>query len=185
MQREYVRNFINECCIHRATQKSFRLLKKGAVLGSDDPRDYFTWLFNLRPALYDPKIMSIINQHFYETFPKLRKYQLAGMEHASTAMITSFVLGVDYELPAFSIRKQKKTYGTQSWFEGYYDPTRPTIILDDIASLQQNTLMHGYSVLKDTKFKHEPEFYCIVNIAPKNTNVKSMFVRDDFNLEIN
>ena len=177
MDSKYARDFINDNCIYRETRASKRLLRKGATLGSDNPRDYNTWLFNIRAALYDPKFMNAVCQHFSKTFHE--EYQLAGLEHASTAIITSLVL--EFKLPAFSIRKDQKKYGTRTWFEGRWNPSLPTVLIDDLVSAEQKTMIHGTQVLKAHGFD-DPKMYCIINLEPNNKNVYSMFTLNDFDL---
>lgn len=180
--KEYVRHFINDNCIYREPNSKV-LLRKGAKIGSNNPSDYNTWLFNIHAAMYDAKTMQIITNHFYETFKdQLSTHQIVGLEHASTAMISSFVFNSDIEISAFSIRKEQKTYGTLTWFEGLYDKEKPIILIDDMSSSSRNALNHGINILKKHNFVHDPLFYCIVDLG-NDEKIQSMFKRSDFELD--
>src|SRR5689334_647134 len=89
-----VRDFINDNCIIRVPPDSDALLKYGTGPKFNRPPEYLSWMFLFKSALYEPTVMATINSHFFNIFPILKeeRLQLAGLEHASTPMITSFSL---------------------------------------------------------------------------------------------
>ena len=193
---EDVRKFIDDYCILRVPKGSTALLAKGAPVDTTNPAHFMRWMFMIKPALFDPRVMAVINNHFFDTYPDIAKgkYQIAGMEHASTAIVTSLLLeayrrGVD--LHGFSIRELKKTFGTRTWFEGTPDLKRKTILVDDISSYRRTTFTKGKIILNEAGLTVQ-DAYCIINLGIKdefvhNTTlikISSMFKKDDFTLEL-
>ncbi len=195
MAYEYTRFFINDNCIARESANSKRLLRKGANPESTNPADFNRWMFVIKPALYDPRVMKEVADHFFVTYPiELGSYQIAGMEHASTAIVTTLLLeahrrGID--LHGFSIRESKKTYGTRTWFEGIPDPKRKTILVDDISSQSRSTFLKGKDILVAEGLTVQ-DAYCIINLGFENElscanayiKISSMFNKKDFTLVI-
>lgn len=192
---EDVRKFIDDYCIIRVPEGSTALLAKGAPVDTTNPAHFMRWMFMIKPALFDPRVMAVVNDHFFSAYPvELGGYQIAGMEHASTPIVTSLLLeahrrGVD--LHGFSIRESKKAYGTRTWFEGTPDPKRKTILVDDISSARRSTFLKGKDILVDEGLTPQ-DAYCIINLGFENElscvdayiKITSMFKKTDFRLEL-
>lgn len=191
---ELVRKFIEDNCIARVPYGEKVLLRRGAEFGSEDIADYYTWMIMARSALYEPAVMQEVNNHFFSIFEtQLREgYVLVGMEHSSTAMITSFVLEGDRRgitIPAFSIRKEQKTYGLKNWSEGIVPQSNKFIVVDDISTEHRTALKQVLNKLPDITNcgPYKAEMYCLLNLGKYdifgNTTIHSMFRKDDFILE--
>ncbi len=144
-QFAYARNYINDCCIARVPKGSTDLPSKGL-------KGYYRWQFYLRRAFFDPTILRFITNDFFCKYGDLLRdgaVQLAGVESASTPMLTAFALEADrsgYPVNVFSIRKEAKKYGLKNWIEGA--PTdKPVILVDDLVSQNHYTMLLAMRVL--------------------------------------
>ena len=192
--RSYARNFINDQCIARVPPGS-RALPSYQGQGSG----FYTWQFYLRAALFNPDVLGIIVEHFldcYEEPLRAGLWQLCGVESASTPLLTGIALEAHrrgYDVPVFSIRKDRKTYGLMNWLEGRI-VERPAMLIDDLTSESHKTAYHAVHVLDDHGIPIVPEFYAVVfkshntyhwiNVGRHRLLVVPMFDLNDFDLSV-
>ncbi len=186
----YARNFINDRCIARVPKGSTDLLAKGG-------KGYYRWQFYLRAAFFNPAILQLITNDFFAKFGHLMRddaVQLAGVESASTPMLTAFALEADrcgYPVNVFSIRKEVKAYGRRNFIEGI--PTdKPVILLDDLVSPNHYTMLHAMSVLDAHKIPMTGHVYAalyktfhpedVIERKGRRYGVSYVFSLNDFDL---
>ncbi len=156
----YARNYINDCCIMRVPAGSKDLPSKGN-------KGYYRWQFYLRRAFFNPTILRFITNDFFGKYGDLLRdgaVQLAGVESASTPMLTAFALEAEksgYPVNVFSIRKEAKKYGLRNWIEGV--PTdKPVILVDDLVSPNHYTMLLAMRVLDAHKIPLSGHVYASV-----------------------
>lgn len=135
------RNLINDHCIVRVPKGS----KELPALGGET---YYSWQFYLRTALFDSACLQVICDDFWQKFEQLYRkhpFQVAGVEAASVPIITALIVDAakrGYRLNAFTIRKERKSYGKRNLIEG--TPTsEPVLFVDDLTSSHHNAFWHA------------------------------------------
>ena len=186
----YARDFINDRCIARVPKGSQDLLAKGG-------KGYYRWQFYLRAAFFNPAILRLITNDFFAKFGWLLRddaVQLAGVESASTPLLTAFALEASrcgHPVNVFSIRKAAKAYGRLNWIEGI--PTdRPVLLVDDLVSDKHYTMLHAMKVLDDHQIPMINHVYAALYKTPNPTDaierkgrvyrVSHVFSLNDFDL---
>lgn len=123
-----VRDYIDTVCIER---RKFMPAKKQG--------EYYDWMFYLRRATYNYKIMQQISKMFVYKFERIDptfNFQLSGLETAAAPIVCSIPLtaseyGID--LNAFMVRKNRKEYGLLNLFEGLVND-KPVLMIDDLSN---------------------------------------------------
>lgn len=189
MDRETLRKLIDDTAIHR--------VKPGdPLLPGKRPQDAYSWQFYLRRVLYRADVMEFIGREFKTRFAGASiPIQIAGVESAAVPLLMGIIQQWP-EMPAFSIRKDQKTYGLKNWFEGI-PLKRPVLLVDDLVSPHHYTFLHAIErleevglqlvnrvfVLVNKRWKHEPDFD-VIRLSDGNTVfVESIFTLDDFHME--
>ncbi len=118
------------------------------------------WLVDLRSLLLEPENLSFVAEQFWEIFAGRKKLQVAGLELASVPLMTAIIMvaskhGCDAR--AIIVRKSRKKYGLQKRFEGDFDRSVETIIVDD-------SVNSGSSILK-----------CLAQLNEVGVNSSSVF----------
>lgn len=122
-------------------------IKLRAILRADDQPLFSpggrknAWLVDLRKILFDAKILDGLTDIFLEEYQNQSclgtlPFQIAGMETASTPLVTAILLKAhsrNIPLRGFIIRKERKTYGTGSQIEGEMSDL-PIVLVDDIVN---------------------------------------------------
>jgi len=196
---EFCKEFIDRICIYRCGA--------GEVLPAKTEGMYYTWQFYLRKGLFNIDFMECLADMFiYKVEREIGhfNFQLAGMETASTPMLTGIPMrarkyGLD--LHAFSIRKERKEYGLMNWFEGISDSNYPVLLIDDLCN-SANSLIKSYYIVKDRNLNLLDYTFTIVNktnradkdkmeidkyfnqYGAKDMKFLSIYTLDDFNLNI-
>lgn len=186
------RNFIDDNCLVRDTK-----------MPGKKPGTYYTWMFYLRRGLFHPEfVKAISNMFLYRVQQEVGhfNFQLAGVETASTPMLTAIPLiagAYRINLNAFSIRKTQKEYGLKNWTEGLMIDDYPCMLIDDLCN-SSNSMRHGYNVLQDLKLPVFDYAFVIVNkvnkevhnkkreetdmYLPENIKIIHLYDLDDFGL---
>lgn len=191
--RRKVRDLINDGCIARVPEGSKELPSLGG-------HGYYVWQFYLRRALLDPLCLQVLCDDFWQKFHDRfasRRFQLAGVESAAVPIITALV--IDWakrgrDLNAFTIRKNRKTYGKRNLIEGM--PTEePVLFIDDLTSPQHNAFWHamhtlslhglsisghGYVLVLKMKSQVPP----LIETSMGPVVLDSLFTLDDFSLTL-
>src|SRR6266446_216571 len=116
-QREQLRREINDNGIKRAPIGSQEL---PALEGTGS----YAWQFYLRGPLLKARHLSFVARCFWSVYKDRylqRPFQIAGVEAAAVPIMTAIILGagiIGLELNAFTIRKERKTYGRRNLIEG-------------------------------------------------------------------
>lgn len=179
---KYARDYINDNCIARVPKGSKDLPSRNAT-----GTGYYRWQFYLREALFNPRIIrTIVNDFFGKYGPLLRSgaVQLAGVESASTPLLTAFALEAEragYPLNVFSIRKEQKAYGRRNWIEGKVLPDVPVLLVDDIISRIHYTMLHALKILKEHDIPTTDHMYCCVYKTP---HPQDLIVKDGMSYEV-
>lgn len=198
--RVWVKEYIDRKCIHRVLPGQKKM--PGKIPGTE-----YTWQFYMRRGLFDHKFSSAIAQMFIYRMEKdvgHFEFQLAGLETASTPMLSSIpiigrVFGLD--INAFSIRKEQKQYGLMNWIEGIPNE-KPVMLIDDICN-SSASMRKAYDIVLSSHVNGDPltvfnKAFTIVNKSnskvhsqqrqnsdmylPPEIQVISLFNLDDFNL---
>lgn len=126
-KKQYLRDFINDYCIFRCPPGwGLEGLPKGNI---------YQWQFYPRRAIFYQWTMEVIANWLVDTFQEGTQY--AAMETAGPPMLAAAqAIGQTrgIAIPGFAIRKDQKKYGLKNWVEGFPDPSKPVIILDDLAN---------------------------------------------------
>src|SRR5262249_21783045 len=150
--RETLRAFINRHCIKRAPPGS-------KELPSLEDNGFYEWQFYLRSAVLVPQFLAVIANTFWTTYRARfaqSPFQIAGVEQASLPIVTAILLfGAHQGIPvrAFTIRKERKTYGLRNIIEGIPHPTLPVVIIDDLTSERHNSMWHAIHTLSVEKLR--------------------------------
>jgi len=195
---EYCKEFIDKLCIWRS--------KNGEKLPGKMVGHEYVWMFYLRRGLFYKDFLECIAEMFiYKVEREIGhfNFQLAGMETASTPMLTAIPLicrAHGIEIEAFSIRKERKEYGLRNWIEGVPNKHLPVMLVDDLCN-SQNSLLKAYEIVEQNKLELLGSSFTIVNKANKEDEYKmdgdkyfknadipmnfiSLYTLDDFNLYI-
>lgn len=155
-----LRDTINDKCIVRVPSGS-------KELPALDGQGYYTWQFYLRRVLLDPHCLQLICEDFWNRFEQLFKldpFQLAGVESAAVPLITALVIDGArrrLDLNAFTIRKNRKTYGLRNLIEGS-PSNRPVLFVDDLTSPQHNAFWHAIHAISQSGLKLNGRGYVLV-----------------------
>src|SRR5215813_881281 len=189
--RETLRAFINRHCIKRAPPGS-------KELPSLEDNGFYEWQFYLRSAVLVPQFLAVIANTFWTTYRARfaqSPFQIAGVEQASLPIVTAILLfGAHQGIPvrAFTIRKERKTYGLRNIIEGQ-PGNLPVVIIDDLTSEYHRSMWHALHVLGSSGLRPYPACFVLVRKQKKtdtpiipsslgNITIESMFTLDDFNL---
>lgn len=186
--------YIDKQCIVRCAP--------GVTMPGKIPGTTYTWQFYMRRGLFNNSFAYAISLLFLHKIEKEIghfNFQLAGLETASTPMLTMFSLiakmKYDIDINAFSIRKNKKEYGILNWIEGIPNE-KPVMLIDDLCN-SSNSLKKAYDIcLKEylTPFDYA---YAIVNKVNHASNYNTdkylskdikllyQYHLDDFDLKLN
>lgn len=198
--RDWAKHYIDQRCIYRVLPGQKKM--PGKIPGTE-----YTWQFYMRRGLFDHKFSSVIAQMFIHKVEKEIghfDFQLAGLETASTPMLTAIpligrVFGLD--INAFSIRKEQKQYGLMNWIEGIPNE-KPVMLIDDICN-SSASMRKAYDIVLSSHVNGDQltifdKAFTIVNKSnskvhneqrqnsdmylPNEIKVISLFNLDDFNL---
>jgi orotate phosphoribosyltransferase len=165
-----------------------------------DGLGYYTWQFYLRRVLLDPHCLQLICEDFWNKFEplfKLEPFQLAGVESAAVPLITALVVdGAKrrLDLGAFTIRKNRKTYGLRNLIEG--SPSgRPVLFIDDLTSPQHNAFWHAIHAISMIGLKLNGRGYVLVRkqdaqacpaieTSMGRVTIDSLFTLSDFSMTL-
>ena len=191
MNKEYLRNFINDECIWRTNDPNKRI--PGKQVGTS-----YTWQFYLRRATCDSICSHIIAKLFWEEFENQDVFQIGACEAAGVQIACSiqsyarFVLKRD--VPIFTIKKEPKSYGLRNLTEGIIHNELPIVLVDDLAGSQE-TLLKSYNVLTQSGFRMYNKYFTVVDksgtdVIPHRVylddlQLVSLFNCDDFDLSVN
>lgn len=93
-----------------------------------------SWLIDLRPVLLNNVALKRITSQFWMIFADREPFQIAGMETASIPLLIGLVMTAPEgrePLNATIIRKERKTTGSASLYEGQLNDL-PIVLIDDI-----------------------------------------------------
>lgn len=186
------KKFINTNCIVRNT-----------VMPGKLPGTTYTWMFYLRNGLFNVDFLQAISTLF---LMKVQNeighfdFQITGLETGSTPLLIGipiFAKMYDLDIPAFSVRKEPKTYGLLNQFEGVAHLDLPCLIVDDLCN-SGNSMAKAYQILKDhelpvmnyafsivnkvNKGVHQPSRQTTDLYLPKEIKMLYLFDLDDFEL---
>jgi orotate phosphoribosyltransferase len=133
----------------------------------------------------------------FEQLFKLEPFQLAGVESAAVPLITALIIDGarrNLDLNAFTIRKDRKTYGLRNLIEG--SPShRPVLFVDDLTSPQHNAFWHaihaislsglrlngrGYVLVR----KQNAEACPVIETSMGRVAIDSLFTLSDFSMTL-
>jgi len=156
--RRWLRDMINDVCIARSAYNDFM------------PGKLF-WQFYLKRGFFNPYFTREVFRLFLrEMFDKVKDadFQIAGLEESSIPLLASFPVhakDVGFKLNAFSIRKERKTYGLLNWLEGIPNDLS-VVLIDDVYSSGLST-QKACDILELHNLKPLNEF---VVVAKKYSN---------------
>lgn len=172
-----LREFINDNCIVRSPPGYY-------MKGSRDGEIY-DWQFYLRRAIFDQESIFSISRWLLSTHQS--DIQYAAMETAGPPMLSALKLIGHYAgvpIDGFAIRKDQKKYGLLNWIEGAVNPSKPIIILDDIANSKSTITRakticeaHGLTVLGAKTIVNKKNISDVDGLP-----VESIFKIDNFEL---
>lgn len=173
-----LKKFIEDECIFRCPPGYF-------LKGIPDGKMY-SWQFYLRRAIFDQECLSQIVDWLYRHHTRGTQY--AAMESAGPPILAALLAHAKQKgvhLEGFAIRKEQKKYGLFNMIEGRFDPTKPVVILDDIAN-SKSTILRAKEVCENVGL-NVIQAKTIVNKSKTDNTVDgltlySMFGIDQFKL---
>jgi orotate phosphoribosyltransferase len=171
----WVKSYIDEKCIIRNT------LMPGKLPGTT-----YTWIFYLRRGLFNHEFLSAVAQMFYYKVEKdigHFNFQIAGLETASTPMLSSFpIIGRIFKknINAFSIRKEKKEYGLRNWIEGIPND-KPVLLIDDLCN-SSNSLLKAKQILENEKLTVLNYAFVLVNKTVHIENTEDKYLKSNIKM---
>ena len=193
-EREFLRDFIESKCVERREQHE--------ALPGKVPGHWYTWLLQLRRALYNPvslhAVVGILAPMILKDL-KGRKVQLCGLESGAVPIVTALMMEMTAQglnVPVFTVRKHRKEYGLLNWHEGIIDPDREVVLVDELCHSGWSMKL-CYEFCQRQGLKVAEHAYAIIakvdagadNIAsdpyiPKYITVHSIFNLTDINLTL-
>jgi orotate phosphoribosyltransferase len=188
-----LRDTINDKCIVRVPRGS----KELPALNGEG---YYTWQFYLRRVLLDADCLRLVCTDFWNKFEqrfRAEPFQLAGVESAAVPLITALIIdGAKRRLDvnAFTIRKNRKTYGLRNLIEG--SPSgRPVLFVDDLTSPQHNAFWHAIHAISVAGLKLNGFGYVLVRkqktlesreieTSLGKVTIDSLFTLSDFSMTL-
>ncbi len=195
--RDELKKFINENVIFRANpEKQYNEnYIGGAVPNNIGVHHGRPWQVFMRRLTHNIDMMDIVGDIMYEEFMKPyadhyhygTPFQMVGLETGSLSIIThlqwTLKISAVLDVNAFTVRKERKSYGLFNYVEGI--PTKDKIVLIDDFVNTGNALRFLNHVIKTEL--DEPEVvgaWCILKTdRPETADVKSIFTLDEFDLE--
>jgi len=189
-RREALRRDINEHGICRVPSGSHEL-------PSIDHTGWYDWQFYLRAPLLQAKHLHFIAASFWHYNAKhfrAAPFQIAGTEQAALPIITAIVMTAPAPLHAFSIRKERKDYGKCNIIEGEPDRELPVMLIDDLTSIQHNSIWHAIRVIHRVGLRLYPRAFVVVfkgerfgsprvlRTSAGQVAIESLFTLSDFDL---
>jgi orotate phosphoribosyltransferase len=171
----WVKSYIDEKCIVRNT------LMPGKLPGTT-----YTWIFYLRKGLFNHEFLSAVAQMFYYKVEKdigHFNFQIAGLETASTPMLSSFpIIGRIFKknINAFSIRKERKEYGLRNWIEGIPND-KPVLLIDDLCN-SSNSLLKAKQILENEKLTVLNYAFVLVNKTVHIENTEDKYLKSNIKM---
>jgi orotate phosphoribosyltransferase len=171
----WVKSYIDEKCIIRNT-----------VMPGKLPGTTYTWIFYLRRGLFNHEFLSAVAQMFYYKVEKdigHFNFQIAGLETASTPMLSSFpIIGRIFKknINAFSIRKEKKEYGLRNWIEGIPND-KPVLLIDDLCN-SSNSLLKAKQILENEKLPVLNYAFVLVNKTVHIENTEDKYLKSNIKM---
>lgn len=89
--------------------------------------------FDMRPLALLHEGAKALGQHFAHIAASMGFTQVGGMESGAIPLVTATVMH-DVNLQGFFVRKSERAHGRGKRIEGNFDPARPALILEDVAS---------------------------------------------------
>lgn len=156
-----LRDYINDECIFRTPKGSRELVTMEGHVGR--------WQFYLRACMFRTDLVNTIANEFWRRIIAREldphSFQLAGVDSAATPLLGALVATAHthgIQAKAFSIRKDRKTYGKRNIFEGVPDKNLPVMFVDDLTSPTHATFWHAVNHLDQHGFKLYPQGFVIV-----------------------
>jgi orotate phosphoribosyltransferase len=190
-QRKALRDLINDYGLIRAPNGSRELL-------GFDGKGYYAWQFQMRAPLLRPQSLTFVARCFWGLYLnryKERPFQIAGADAGSLPIMSAILMcAPSIPLNAFSIRKQRKTYGICNMIEGR--PTsQPVVIVDDLTSPIHETMWHTlnnvmqlglplYGGVFVVVWKGRREQMAPIPTSQGNLRIESIYTAEDFDLTI-
>ena len=171
----WVKSYIDEKCIIRNT-----------VMPGKLPGTTYTWIFYLRRGLFNHEFLSAVAQMFYYKVEKdigHFNFQIAGLETASTPMLSSFpIIGRIFKknINAFSIRKEKKEYWLRNWIEGIPND-KPVLLIDDLCN-SSNSLLKAKQILENEKLTVLNYAFVLVNKTVHIENTEDKYLKSNIKM---
>jgi len=191
--RNWLREYIDLNCIVR--------VPKDRPLIGKAPGTTYVWQFYLRRGLFNPYFNEMVSALFLDMVQEKIghfDFQIAGLETASTSLLVSIPMvarryGLD--INAFSVRKERKSYGIHNWIEGVAEKDKPVLLVDDLCNSSNSMIQAMNIIYGDQKLEFLKFAFSIVNKSPSTmANCKNMpedfqmlslFSLTDFTLDYN
>jgi outer membrane protein assembly factor BamB/orotate phosphoribosyltransferase len=113
------------------------------------------WIMDFRSVCLDENFLELFVRGFFETFSDIDNFQICGIETASIPLLTAIIINSKKyrkNVTGFYIRKSRKKHDLCKLIEGNFDPSKVTIVVDDILN-KGNSLLKIIKVLEDEKIK--------------------------------
>lgn len=114
-----------------------------------EPKNPFTWASGWKSPIYCDNRISL-------SYPKIRRFLRDAMaaeikslhpEVKAIAGVATGAIGMGMlvaealDLPFMYVRPEAKKHGRQNQIEGHYDPTAPTVVVEDLISTGKSSLL--------------------------------------------
>lgn len=136
----------------------------GKLPGTRYGRQYY-----LANILYNQAYLRIIGNYFLQLVQESVghfDFQITGQEWSASPLlagITMIAAENNLNIPAFMIKRERKSYGKLNYVEGRIDPAKPVLIVDDLCN-SSGSFRHCYQVCKlEHNLQIVPHLFAVVN----------------------
>lgn len=162
--RDWLYDYINHNCIYRVKPDEEPL----PPLHPSHAPDGYTWLILSRRGLLNGKFLNFVGLLFWDQLEdkyKEKPFQIAGLETAcipimSAIAMTAPTFGIE-DLNCFYVRKKEKEYGLKQRFEGFIEPDKPVLVVDDFYNSRSTFLVVKHFIEQEGLELHENAFAII------------------------
>jgi len=157
---QYFADYIVEHCLLKPERDYFF----GKLPGTRYASQYY-----LANALYNQDFLARVAEGFYQLVEERVghfNFQLTGRAWSAIPLLVALpaylrLRGIN--VPAFMIKRERKTYGIHNFVEGQIDRSRPVLIVDDLCN-STNSFIHCRDVcLKEENLVLLPYIFAVLN----------------------
>lgn len=202
--RQLLFDYIDKNCLFRADPnvKYYPQLPHGKLLPSGPVKEGITWLFQLRRLTHNPQMLMMVGFNIAGAIVKSvmdgkehRDVQLCGLETSSLPIIAATQMALmqaGIHVNAFTVRKERKSYGLSNYVEGIPNEF-PCVFIDDLIGSGNSMSVCLDMVYYEFGLQPAKNAYCIVQTSDSENYIyhdwiikmNTLFLWKEFDLSYN